>query len=232
MSVPDSADSSGISIKDKCGRARFRDRYSGKKLEKLNHSDFSKEFCEIGSLLAAVGGRRLVRPEPKESRPPGQRLVGGLKEAAVAVVAPSHLLTTEGSVHSHQNPVWHRHRNTLASICAHDPQLFLATDFKQVDMTAPDEERAAIDWRESRTARGSEGMVVKLLEFVVRGERGLVQPAVKCRGREYVRIIYRPDFDAEENDSRLRNRGLAGKRSLALREFALGIEALERFVRK
>ena len=69
-------------------------------------------------------------------------------------------------------------------------------------------------------------MVVKPLEFVVRGPKGLVQPAVKCRGREYLRIIYGPDYTADEHLGRLRSRGLPGKRSLALREFALGIEAL------
>ena len=75
-------------------------------------------------------------------------------------------------------------------------------------------------------------MVVKPMEFVVRSKKGLLQPAMKCRGREYLRIIYGPDYDANENLSRLRNRALGAKRSLALREFALGIEALERFIRK
>jgi protein phosphatase len=75
-------------------------------------------------------------------------------------------------------------------------------------------------------------MVVKPLEFVVRGSRGLVQPAIKCRGREYLRIIYGPEYDAPEHLSRLRARRLGGKRSLALREFALGVEALERFARR
>jgi protein phosphatase len=74
-------------------------------------------------------------------------------------------------------------------------------------------------------------MVVKPLPFIVRGSKGLVQPALKCRGSEYLRIIYGPDYDREENLNRLRQRGLGAKRSLALREFALGIEALERFVR-
>jgi protein phosphatase len=64
-----------------------------------------------------------------------------------------------------------------------------------------------------------------------RGPKGLVQPAVKCRGPEYLRIIYGPDYTSDEHLSRLRNRSLAGKRSLAVREFALGVEALERFVR-
>jgi protein phosphatase len=75
-------------------------------------------------------------------------------------------------------------------------------------------------------------MVVKPLSFVARGRRGLVQPAVKCRGRDYLRIIYGPEYSAPEHLARLRSRSLARKRSLALREFALGIEALERFVQR
>jgi protein phosphatase len=63
------------------------------------------------------------------------------------------------------------------------------------------------------------------------GRRGVVQPAVKCRGREYLRIIYGPEYTDPGNLERLRKRGLGAKRSLALREFALGVEALERFVR-
>jgi protein phosphatase len=73
---------------------------------------------------------------------------------------------------------------------------------------------------------------MKPLDFVARGGRGLFQPAVKCRGAEYLRIIYGPEYDVPENLERLRARGLSAKRSLALREFALGIEGLERFVRK
>jgi protein phosphatase len=71
-------------------------------------------------------------------------------------------------------------------------------------------------------------MVVKPLDFVARGRRGLVQPGVKCR--EYLRLIYGPEYTASGNLERLRTRRLGTKRSLALREFALGVEALERFV--
>ncbi len=73
--------------------------------------------------------------------------------------------------------------------------------------------------------------MVKPFDFIVKGRRGIVQPAVKCRGPEYLRIIYGPEYSLPENLERLRSRGLGTKRSLALREFALGIEALERFVR-
>jgi protein phosphatase len=73
-------------------------------------------------------------------------------------------------------------------------------------------------------------MVVKPMDFVAKGRRGLLQPAVKCRGPEYLRIIYGPEYMSPEHLERLRHRGLSGKRSLALREFALGIESLERFI--
>ena len=75
-------------------------------------------------------------------------------------------------------------------------------------------------------------MVVKPLDFITRGVRGLVQPTVKCRDPEYLRIIYGPEYALPANLNRQRARGLGAKRSLALRELALGIEALERFVRR
>jgi protein phosphatase len=75
-------------------------------------------------------------------------------------------------------------------------------------------------------------MVVKPLDWLARGKKGLVQPAVKCRGREYLRIIYGPEYTLPEHLERLRSRGLHTKRALALREFALGLEALQRFVER
>ncbi|MGW1669345.1 polynucleotide kinase-phosphatase [Streptomyces sp. NPDC002324] len=89
--------------------------------------------------------------------------------------------------------------------------------------------RAGIDWWLEMTGRGGEGMVVKPVEAVVRGGQGrLVQPGIKCRGREYLRIIYGPEYTRPENLDRLRGRFLNHKRSLALREYALGLEALDR----
>jgi protein phosphatase len=145
-------------------------------------------------------------------------------------LAPFHILATEGHVHTGKNHVWHM--ETLAKVCREDPQLLMATGHKVVDVTDPASEADAIDWWTKLTERGGEGMVVKPLDFILRGKRGLAQPAVKCRGREYLRIIYGPDYTAAENLARLRGRGLSHKRSLALGEFALGIESLERFVRR
>jgi protein phosphatase len=144
-------------------------------------------------------------------------------------VAPFHLLASEGHVYSERSHAWHMEK--LAEICKAGDGLLLATPYKQVDVTDAASVEEATGWWEELTARGGEGMVLKPLDFVARGRRGLVQPAIKCRGREYLRIIYGPEYLLPENLERLRNRGVATKRSLALREFALGIEALERFVR-
>ena len=88
------------------------------------------------------------------------------------------------------------------------------------------------NWWEALTEAGGEGAVVKPIQFVATNSLGLLQPAVKCRGGEYLRIIYGPECTLPEHLERLRERGLSGKRSLALREFALGVEGLERFVQR
>ncbi len=145
-------------------------------------------------------------------------------------LAPFHLLATEGKVHSDQSHLWHL--QTLAEICAADPQWLLATPQRTISLLDAASEADGVAWWESLTTAGGEGMVVKPLDFVMRGTHGLVQPAMKCRGREYLRIIYGPEYAAAEHLARLRFRRLATKRSLALREFALGIEGLERFARQ
>ncbi|MCI0744527.1 MAG: polynucleotide kinase-phosphatase, partial [Verrucomicrobia subdivision 3 bacterium] len=141
-------------------------------------------------------------------------------------LAPFHLLATEGHVHVDKPHDWHMH--TLARLAG---GIIVATPFHIIDVTNPESEAKGVAWWETLTASGGEGMVVKPLEFVAKNRRGLVQPAVKCRGREYLRIIYGPEYTETANLERLRARGLSTKRSLALREFALGIESLERFVR-
>ncbi|MFD8390658.1 polynucleotide kinase-phosphatase [Streptomyces sp. NPDC059680] len=98
-----------------------------------------------------------------------------------------------------------------------------------VDTGDPESVRAGVDWWLEMTGRGGEGMVVKPAGAVVRNADGrLVQPGIKCRGREYLRIIYGPEYTRPDNLARLRQRFLNHKRSLALREYALGLEALDR----
>jgi len=145
-------------------------------------------------------------------------------------LAPFHFLASENKVHVDQNHEWHM--KLLSTVCELDPALLLATPYKVVDVTDPQSTEEGMRWWEELTGKGGEGMVVKPLDFISRGKRGLVQPAVKCRGREYLRIIYGPEYTSPGHLERLRSRGLGPKRSLAIREFALGIESLERFVNR
>ncbi len=144
-------------------------------------------------------------------------------------VAPFHLLASEGAVHIDRDHAWHM--ATLGRMTTADDAVLVATSHVFVDLDDPASEAAGVAWWEELTASGGEGIVIKLLSFVARGNRGPVQPAVKCRGPEYLRIIYGPEYTLPHNLARLRERSLGLKRSLALREFALGVEALERFVR-
>jgi protein phosphatase len=145
-------------------------------------------------------------------------------------LAPFHLLATEGAVHTDKQHTWHL--EMLTRLCGADSALLLATPFRIVDINDQTSCEDAVAWWTEMTSAGNEGMVVKPLDFISKGRRGLAQPAIKCRGPEYLRIIYGPEYLLPENLERLRSRGVGAKRSLASREFALGIEALERFVRK
>lgn len=145
-------------------------------------------------------------------------------------LAPFHILATEGQVHVDKTNEWHM--ENIAQICKGDEKLLLATPYKVVDFNDQASYDEAVNWWMELTSSGGEGMVVKPFNFISTGTEGLLQPAVKCRGSEYLRIIYGPEYDAPENIERLKNRGLSRKQSLALREFALGVEGLERFVNK
>ncbi|YBV93954.1 polynucleotide kinase-phosphatase (plasmid) [Phyllobacteriaceae bacterium JZ32] len=143
-------------------------------------------------------------------------------------IAPFHLLASEASVHFDKDHLWHMAiADRLAA--AGNPML-VASERRHLSLEDASACNEAVQWWETLTARGGEGMVVKSRQFVPKGEKGLIQPALKVRGPEYLRIIYGPEYDLPENLARLRKRGLGAKRSLALREFSLGHEALTRFV--
>jgi protein phosphatase len=144
-------------------------------------------------------------------------------------IAPFHILASDGRTHTSQPHAWHM--TTLSELAAQGDPILMSTRWRTVDLSDAQACTAAADWWDEMTASGGEGMVVKPADFIVRGRKGLLQPAVKVRGKEYLRIIYGPDYDAPEHLDRLRERGLGRKRSLALREFSLGLEALDRFVR-
>ncbi|MBO0786677.1 MAG: polynucleotide kinase-phosphatase, partial [Actinobacteria bacterium] len=144
-------------------------------------------------------------------------------------LAPFQLLASEGAAY-HQRPhEWHL--AVADRLAAADSELLTGTRRIMADTTDPASAAAAAGWWEELTAAGGEGMVVKPAANLTRGRRGLIQPGLKVRGREYLRIIYGPDYTEPGNLERLRQRGLGHKRSLALREYALGLEALDRVAR-
>lgn len=156
-----------------------------------------------------------------------RRYAWGVTSVDEIRLAPFHLLASRGHVHSDKPHPWHL--GSLGRLAGGGPTL-VATPAREVDLSDGASELAAIEWWSELTAAGGEGMVVKPIEFVARWKNGIVQPALKVRGREYLRLIYGPDYTRPEHLERLRQRALGGKRSLAQREFVLGLEALERFV--
>ena len=145
-------------------------------------------------------------------------------------LAPFHILAYEGAATLQNGHRWHL--DLIDRLSAADPGLFRVTARRYVDLSDPESEREASQWWETITAGESEGMVIKPVDGLVIGRKGPLQPAIKCRGREYLRIIYGPTYTEPENLSRLRQRGLAPKRTLALKEYVLGHEALHRFVER
>jgi protein phosphatase len=146
-------------------------------------------------------------------------------------IAPFHILATEGRVWHNENHL--RHLSVISDyITSGNDPVFAATNHLLTDLNGDVSIAAAVDWWLNLTGSGGEGMVVKPLDFIARDKNALLQPAVKCRGREYLRIIYGPDYSATDHLERLRKRSLRRKQELALAEFALGMESLERFVNK
>jgi protein phosphatase len=143
--------------------------------------------------------------------------------------APFQVLATEGRTWTERDHLWHLDiADRLAAVA---PGLIRQTKRLVLDTTDEASTATGVDWWTELTAAGGEGMVVKPLANLVRGTRGWTQPGIKVRGREYLRIIYGPDYTEPANLERLRERRLGHKRSLAAREYALGIESLERAAR-
>lgn len=145
-------------------------------------------------------------------------------------IAPFHLLACEGNVFSREKHVWHMEK--IKQYCTGIDPVFMATEYICVDTADESSVNAGVDWWMKLTGSGGEGMVVKPETFVARRQTEVLQPAVKCRGPEYLRIIYGPEYLMPEHLTRLKKRSLSRKRSLAIREFSLGMESLTRFVNK
>jgi len=217
------------------------------KAEDLLRDQYASVGAAAGSALAAaVAGLRsaagsgidvtelLTRTESRQANAQAFRTayrryrwpVAGLDGVRIA---PFQLLATERAVWYERPHDWHL--GIADRLAGSAPELIQQTGRIIVQTDAPESVAAGAEWWHALTDAGGEGMVVKPLGNLSRGGKGLIQPGIKVRGREYLRIIYGPDYTEPLNLERLRQRNLGHKQSLALREYALGLEALDRLVR-
>jgi protein phosphatase len=181
---------------------------------------------EVGQLLASAQSR-LANAEAFTAA--YRRYCWPTDGLAGIKVAPFQVLAAEGATFHDRPHSWHL--DIGDRLAGADEEIIASTGRTFVDTTDSAQVEAATAWWEEMTRAGGEGMVVKPAANLTRGRKGLVQPGLKVRGREYLRIIYGPDYTEPANLERLRTRGLGHKRSLAAREYALGLEALDRAAR-
>lgn len=168
--------------------------------------------------LAARTDRRLINAEAfRAAYAAYVRPTDGLDGVTLA---PFQILASEGKALAlTESNEWH-----LAELAKIEGDLITPTRHRFVDLSSPAERDAATQWWLELTANGGEGMVVKPAHLA----EARIQPGIKVRGREYLRIIYGADYtDALDI---LRNRRLGKKRHLAQREHGLGLDALSAFV--
>ena len=180
---------------------------------------------DVTDLLARTNRRASNAEAYRESYRRYSQPVSGLDGVQLA---PFQLLASEGASHLARDHTWHL--DVADRLAEADEGLIRRTRRIEVDLSSPESEAAATAWWEELTHDGGEGMVVKPVAGLTRGTRSLAQPGIKVRGAEYLRIIYGPDYLEPANLERLRDRDVGHKRSMALREYALGVEAVERFV--
>ncbi|MDM5234548.1 polynucleotide kinase-phosphatase [Lysinibacillus pakistanensis] len=149
-----------------------------------------------------------------------------VQDTSAIQIAPFHVLAHSAETYFHKPHTWHMEMNRLF---AKNSDIFIETDYKIIHDEASEQE--VIAWWEEMTAAGHEGIVIKPELFVTTYKGKLIQPAIKVRGREYLRIIYGMDYLQTSNLIKLKERNPSKKMRNALREFALGLEGIERFVR-
>lgn len=141
-------------------------------------------------------------------------------------IAPFHILAHSSSTNFHETHSWHMKMNEFL---AENSSLFIATEYRLID--SEKDELEVIEWWKEMTDIGHEGIIIKPLHYETYYKGKLLQPAIKVRGREYLRIIYGMDYTNETTMKKLKHRNPSRKMRNALLEFKLGIEGISRFVR-
>lgn len=140
-------------------------------------------------------------------------------------IAPFHILAHSSATNFHQPHSWHMKMNAYL---AENSSLFIATEYRLIE--SEQDEQEVINWWQDMTENGHEGIVIKPFDFLAYHKGILLQPAVKVRGREYLRIIYGMDYTNEDTMKKLKQRNPSRKMKIALLEFKLGMEGISRFV--
>ncbi|WP_311516876.1 polynucleotide kinase-phosphatase [uncultured Corynebacterium sp.] len=140
--------------------------------------------------------------------------------------APFQILASAGHTHHHRPHSWHLEHIQL--LCDAPGNLYHPTQHRHANPHDPEAVTAITDWWLKLTAAGAEGIVIKP-ETNAHAPAG-TQPGLKVRGRDYLRMIYGPDYLDPARLTALRNRNLAPKRTAALREYALGLDGLDKWV--
>ncbi|GGF37486.1 polynucleotide kinase-phosphatase [Williamsia phyllosphaerae] len=185
----------------------------------------ARRGADVGDLLARTRSRRANAELFVDSY---RRYVRPIDTDLGVQIAPFQLLAADGVTFENRDHEWHL--AVADRLVDADPELFRTTRRCIVETADETSRMAGADWWIALTGDGGEGMVVKPLANLVRGPKGLNQPGLKVRGREYLRIIYGADYTDQESLTRLKQRNLGQKRSMALREYALGLESLRRSV--
>ena len=146
------------------------------------------------------------------------------------VYAPFHILGTEGNTYFDKQHTWHL--ENIDQFCTYNSKHLMVTANILVDLQNQDSTQQAIAWWTALTSKGGEGMVVKPLDYITSFKGRTVQPAMKCRGSEYLRSSYGPEYDTTEKSQVWKDRNVKVKRDLAIKEYTLGLESLDRFVHK
>lgn len=209
-------------------------------LQRQYHPTHRAALASADALLDAIStagdaeGLQILRDQAEKRRDNALRMARTIEGYCWATngmedlrVAPFHILAAEGRVFSDKSHDWHM---TIATRLADGDPIINPTGWKRINPTDQAQTASLIDWWLEHTSAGGEGMVIKPNGFLIKGDKGLLQPAMKVRGKDYLRIIYGPDYDMPDYIDRLRQRSLGRKFSLADREFKLGLEGLHRFV--
>jgi hypothetical protein len=141
-------------------------------------------------------------------------------------LAPFAVLASAGASQAGRDHGWQLAQ--ADRMVAADPELIAPTRRIRVDAGDPASVAAGTDWWLELTAAGGEGMVVKPYRGLDTPESRRAQPGLKCRGRDYLRLIYGPEYTEPDTLARLRDRSLGRKRAMAWREHVLGLAALDR----